>query len=236
MLNNYILIVALIIGITPFLFKRTPGIFNHFITIFHEVGHAVTSLLFRGQVKSIRINADGSGDTTSAHRVQGGYKLFRLLILLSGYSFPITTGIITFLSVFTNNYIAGFWVIVAVSAISIIFIRNLFGLGIVTIFALLVAIPYFFFPDALPYVIFGLSSLMLAGGIKDLLLISFVVCFRKGGEGSDFSLLRDEFYIPKFMGIILEWAFTLSASAFIFFLFNYLSKSLENQAIFNIMW
>lgn len=236
MLNNYILIAALIIGITPFLLGRTPGIFNHFITIFHEVGHAVTSLLFRGQVKSIRINADGSGDTTSSHRVQGGYKLFRLLILLSGYSFPITTGIIIFLSVFTNNYIAGFWIIVIISAISVIFIRNLFGLAIVSIFAVLVTLPYFFFFDALPYVIFGLGALMLAGGIKDLLLISFVVCIKNGGEGSDFSLIRDEFYIPKIVGIILEWAFTLSVSTAIIVLFNYLSKSIEDHTIFNIMW
>lgn len=220
-MEPYLIIINVMFGILPFVFRKVPSLLNHFITIFHEVGHAIAALIFGGQVKSIKINKDGSGNTTSAHALQGGYKITRLLVILSGYSFPIIIGLFIALSVLYDQYMIGFWVAVGVSVISIIFIRNFFGLAIVLAFGLIVIIPYFIVPSFFIYFILALGSLAVAGGIRDLVLISLSVFMKREGGGSDFSIMKNEIYIPRPVGVILEWLFIAIISTGIVLLYSY---------------
>lgn len=226
-MNFYVLTIALLVGVAPFLIRRAPKIFNHFITVFHEVGHALTSLIFGGQVKSIRINADGSGDTISSHKLNGGYKITRFIVLLSGYSFPILMGAVIMGSVFYEQYLVGLWITLIISFLSIIFIRNFFGFIIVFIFAALAALPYFFLPEYFFYILGTLGALAFTGGIKDIFVITKAVYTGRVTDGSDFSLMRDELFIPQRVGVVLEWLYVIALISGVVFGFNYLLNAFQ---------
>jgi hypothetical protein len=225
-MNIYLTVAVIVISAVPFLIPRIPKLFNHFTTIFHEVGHALFTLLTRGQVKAIRVHPDGSGDTLSAQDMRG-YYFSRIIVLLSGYAFPILVGLTGGLSVYYQNYMIGFWLIVAVSLISIIFIRNLFGFAIVLIYGAIVALSYFVLQDYLPYIIVFLSGLAFFGGVRDLVTISGNMFSKHATDGSDFSIMKETLHIPKRIGVVLEWSYVLVLGTITFLIFAYFNGTIS---------
>lgn len=220
-MNITYIIIACILSLLPFFIKPVNKFFNHFITIFHEIGHGFSALIFGGKIQSIRIHSDGSGDTTSSHALTNSYPFARIITLLSGYSFPITTGGLLVLFGFINPSI-GFWLTTIILVVSLLFMRNFFGFFVLIIFSSIVAIPFIFIPLALPYFLIGLGIFLFIGGVKDLWLISQAEFTKRSSGSSDFTLMKEELHITEKFGVILEIIFVillLAACAFLYIIF-----------------
>jgi len=61
-------------------------------TLFHELGHAFTTIIFKGKVHKITLNSDTSGSATTSVKSSFG----RFLVAISGYTFAVVCGAIFF--------------------------------------------------------------------------------------------------------------------------------------------
>ncbi len=189
---------------------------NHAVTLIHELGHAIASLLLGGGVKAVRIEPDGSGSTVSTQQLKFGYVFNRLVVLLSGYSFPLYLGAVLIILAFLNNII-NVWVLVGLSVIALIFIRNFFGLLIVICFAGLASLGLII-PNFPLYIIPAfLGAIFLIGGIKDIADISKVVWNNKT-TSSDFNFMEDETHITSKFWVIFFYIYNSLIISGLFFM------------------
>lgn len=203
-------VVSVVIVVILFAVKPTRKFLNHFVTVFHEVGHAVAALLTGGGVNSIKVNSDGSGVTMSSQKIAPGHTVKRLIGLLSGYSFPIASGfLIVFFTLFSLP-VAALVTFAVICLISLLFIRNIFGAFIVLILCGASAALYFYFPDVFTVFLATTALYMIVAGLHDLWLVSRHV---KRSEGSDFTLMRDELHIALIVGVVVEWLWMLGCIA-----------------------
>ena len=173
---------------------------NHAVTLVHELGHALSSLLLGGGVKAIRIETDGSGSTVSSQQMKFGYTINRLIVLLSGYSFPLYIGAGLILLALLNNTV-NIWVLVGLSIVSILFIRNFFGLFIVLCFASFASLGLII-PNFPLYIVPSfLGAVFLIGGVKDIIDISKVVLTRRTSS-SDFNFMEEQTHISSRFWVI----------------------------------
>lgn len=207
-------VITTILVILPF----TGMVLNHAVTLVHELGHAIMALVFGGEVKAIRIETDGSGSTVSGHQIKLGYTFNRIIVLLSGYSFPLYLGSVLLTLSFFNNA-ASLWVLLALAIISLIFIRNLFGLLIVLIF-FITALVGFIFPNFPTYIIPAiLGTIFFIGGGKDVMDISRAV-MKKRVTNSDFNLLKEVTGISSIFWIIFFYIYNALIIIGLLFLIN----------------
>lgn len=219
--NNYNLITLgfIILGVILTVIPLTGKGLNHIVTLIHELGHALSSIILRGEIKSIRIEPDGSGSTISGHALTVGYKFNRILVLLSGYSFPLFLGV-ALLAIAFINPIINFWILGILALMSLLFIRNLFGLFIVLIFV--ASTLTLFIPELpLPFVPAFLGSLIFVGGWKDLILISKAVWIKKA-QDSDFNLLEGETGVNAKFWVVFFYIYNGLITAGLVVLINYL--------------
>jgi len=110
-----------------------------FVVFFHEMSHAFSAFLSGGNVNSINIGLDLSGQC----EIEGGSTI---LIAISGYLGSLFFGILFFLS--PNNTKIGKWIIISTSAIVFFFTVTvstsfLFSLIAFTICSILIAASFF---------------------------------------------------------------------------------------------
>ena len=162
-----------------------------FVTIIHEVGHAVASVATGGGIHSIKLRMNGGGETTTLNSV-GFFSWFRrVFVLFAGYNTPIFLGLLLVWGVRSGHTQVMFYILLGTALLTLIFIRNFFGLLIVILYFLFLGLGMvisqaFFLPAVL--VFFGL--LLTVRGIVDLILAGRLVFVDNHG-GTDFDLLAD---------------------------------------------
>jgi hypothetical protein len=228
-LTEPIYAVSIVIVAILFAIKPTRKFLNHFVTVFHEVGHAVAALLTGGGVNSIKINSDGSGVTMSSQKIAPGHTLKRFIGLLSGYSFPITSGFLIILFTVFSLPIAALVTFAAICLISLLFIRNIFGAFIVLILCGASAALYFYTPNIFIVFLTTTALYMIVAGFHDLWTVSRHV---KRSEGSsDFTLMKDELHIALTIGVIIEWLWTVASIMISFFAVQVILYLINNPVI-----
>lgn len=173
-----------------------------FVTIIHEAGHGVFSLLTGNGISGIKLHRDGSGSTTTTHYRNIFSKITRTIVLFSGYSAPIYLGVILAVLNLQSWGVAAFYVLIGVGLMTLIFLRNFFGIIILGLYFLILAGGMFFANgEYMPAVVNFFALLFLIGGMKDIILIAKPV-FQSGRYNlntmSDFHILQEEsmFNIP----------------------------------------
>lgn len=190
------LIIGLVLAWVLTRFNVTRKLTQYVSTLFHEAGHAISALIFGGQVQSITLQKDGSGLTTSGHVKDSKYLFVRVIVLLSGYSFPINVGFtalaLTFLQV-DSLYILIFFGVVGV--LTLVFIRNLMGFlivfGYISLVGLAVLLQDYI---SLQYSMGLVASILFVNGIKDAVGITkfnFSKEQKYGSTSNDFTYLKE---------------------------------------------
>jgi hypothetical protein len=94
------------------------------VTIAHEGGHALAAVLTGRGLDGIRLHADSSGVTTSSGR--GGVGL--VLTFLGGYPAPAALGVLAAVLVATDRAAASLWLVVMLLVLTLVQVRNVFGM------------------------------------------------------------------------------------------------------------
>jgi hypothetical protein len=225
-LNVPIVIAIFVVALGAILWKPVFKVLNHFITLIHELGHAVFAFLLGGRVQGIRIESNGSGSTVSGQAVKLGYTFARVVTLLAGYSFPITFSIILFATVLTHNLIACVITIAIAFLITLLFIRNLFGLAITLFFGAVFISTYFLLQPIYLYIVLFLAFLSLLGGAKDIAGVSKMVFTRNPTQGqqTDFDFLQEATHIPRGIWFVIFIILMGALITGVFFLVQYINR------------
>lgn len=134
------------------------------ITIAHEGGHALVSLLTGRRLEGIRLHTDTSGETRSRGKGTGPSVV---LTALAGYLTPPLLGAGTAWLLATHHVTATLWLLLALLAATFLAMRNAFGvLAVLLAAGAVFAVTWF--ASALVQAVFGYSVawFLLLGGIR----------------------------------------------------------------------
>lgn len=110
-----------------------PGLWpvaRHVVTVAHEAGHAVVAALTGRRLTGIRLHADTSGLTLSRGRPRGPGMV---AMLLAGYPGPALLGLGAAALVAAGRSVLLLWALLALLALMLLLVRNLFGLWVVLV-------------------------------------------------------------------------------------------------------
>lgn len=189
-----LIVAAAVILTVPRVFWRWFGLFT---TLVHELGHAFTAALTGRRVTAIHIRADQSGSAHSLGR-PGFSAVFSGFF---GYPAPALVGLGLVWAVF-NGYtsaalVAGGVVIV----LTLMFIRNLFGVLVVLgSAAVSFCLWYFGTLEQQGFALLAIGVALLVGAVRGLFaVISVHTSHRERLESSDAYLLARRSGIPSFV-------------------------------------
>lgn len=184
----------------------------HFVrygaTLTHELGHTVFGLLTLARISGIRLSPDSSGNTHSIRTV----KIFPIGAIISsffGYPAPLLFGS-AFLTILLLGYpMEALATVLGAGVLTLLFIRNLFGLLITGIWVSSAGAVLLFVPWLAPWYVVWTGSLLIFAGWKDLIQL-FGVYRRVGENSTDLHDLRYFSHIPAFIWYVLM---TITATA-----------------------
>lgn len=131
---------VVVIGVAALLLTWTPigyRLVRHLATLLHEAGHALVAVLAGRRLSGIRLHSDTSGLTVSRGRPTGPGMV---ATLLAGYPAPAVVGLGGAWLV-SNGYAAGtMWALVVLCALMLLLVRNLYGLWVVLVTGVGVAV------------------------------------------------------------------------------------------------
>src|SRR5699024_657954 len=131
---------VVVIGVAALLLTWTPigyRLVRHLATLLHEAGHALVAVLAGRRLSGIRLHSDTSGLTVSRGRPTGPGMV---ATLLAGYPAPAIVGLGGAWLV-SNGYAAGsMWALVLLCGLMLLLIRNLYGLWVVLVTGVGVAV------------------------------------------------------------------------------------------------
>lgn len=129
-----------VIGAAALLLTWSPvgyRLVRHLATLLHEAGHALVAVLVGRRLSGIRLHSDTSGLTVSRGRPTGPGMV---ATLLAGYPAPAIVGLGGAWLV-SQGYAAGsMWALVVLCALMLLLIRNLYGLWVVLVTGVGVAV------------------------------------------------------------------------------------------------
>ena len=110
---------------------------RHLATLLHEAGHAIVGVLVGRKLRGIRLHSDTSGLTVSRGKPTGPGMV---ATLLAGYPSPAVVGLAGAWLV-SAGYAAGMlWALVLLCALMLVFIRNFYGLWVILVTGVGVAV------------------------------------------------------------------------------------------------
>ena len=131
---------VLALGVAAFVLTWSPlgyRLIRHLATLLHEAGHAIVGLLVGRKLRGIRLHSDTSGLTVSRGKPTGPGMI---ATLLAGYPAPAVVGLAGAWLV-SAGYAAGMlWALVLLCALMLVFIRNFYGLWVVLVTGVGVAV------------------------------------------------------------------------------------------------
>lgn len=200
-----------------FIYALWHFVLAHFITLIHEIGHAITGVAGGGYLRRIKINLDASGETRSLTR-GGIFMLGSFISSLSGYPAPFILGLIIVRMVEAEKADIVSWILLTIGIITLLFIRNWFGLLITLIWlSLTVLFCFFVMPDVRVVYLTILSALLIVGGIKDIIGLTRMY-IGKRAEGTDISIVKESYGIPMVISLFLMYIMTISSFYFLIIL------------------
>ena len=215
-----VLLVILAIAAVLSIPRVTWRVFGLFTTLVHELGHALAAILTGRVVHGIRIRRNHSGDALSSGRGGVGPVVSGVM----GYPAPAIVGALQLWSVF-NGYTAMALIIGgAILLLTILVIRNLFGVLVVLASAAVSAALWFFAtPEVQGYALLVIGIALLVGSVRGLATVVGVHTRRRDQLGtSDAYLLYRRTGVPSPVWLAL-FAVLIGASV-VFAVWSYLNR------------
>jgi hypothetical protein len=158
--------VALLVVTAPRLWRLT----RIAITIAHESGHALVSVLTGRKLEGIRLHADTSGETVSRGRRKGPGIV---LTALAGYLTPPLLGVGAAALLATHRVTLLLAVLVVLLVAVLVMIRNWYGgLAVLTTIAVLTAVIWLANPALRAAFAYAVAWFLLFGGIRPVVELS----------------------------------------------------------------
>jgi hypothetical protein len=169
--------------------------FGLFTTLVHELGHAVAAVLSGRFVSGIRIHRNHSGAATSSGRGVGGTVISGIF----GYPAPAIVGAALVWSVFTGYTSLALIVGGAVLVVTLVVVRNLFGVLVVLASAAVAVALWLWAPPELQgYSLLVLGIALLVGAVRGLVTVVGVHTSRRAQlRTSDAYLLYTRTGVPS---------------------------------------
>jgi hypothetical protein len=101
------------------------------VTVVHEAGHAVVAVLVGRRLAGIKVHSDTSGVTVSSGRPTGPGMV---AMLMAGYLAPAALGVVAALLLTHGHALALLWLLIALLAGVLVWVRN--GYGLLTVLVL----------------------------------------------------------------------------------------------------
>lgn len=140
---------------------------RHAITIAHEGGHALVSVLSGRRLAGIRLHSDTSGETVSRGRRTGPGVV---LTALAGYLTPPLLGAAAAWLLAAHHVTATLWLLLALLAATFLAIRNAFGVLAVLLAAAAVwAVTRYASATVQAVFGYGVAWFLLVGGVRPIL-------------------------------------------------------------------
>jgi hypothetical protein len=202
------LVVIVLVAAALSIPRATWQVFGLFTTLVHELGHAVAAILTGRLVKGIRIHRNHSGDARSRGRGSA------VLSGVFGYPAPAIVGAALLWSVFTGYTALALFVGGIVLVLTILVIRNVFGVLVVVVSAgVATCLWVYASPDVQSYALLVLGVALLVGAVRGLATVIGVHTSRRGQVGtSDAYLLYRSTGVPSPVWLAL-FAVLIVASA-----------------------
>jgi hypothetical protein len=208
-LREVVILVVLLLA--TFFFWDSVALYpvKAFVVLLHELGHAAAALLTGGEVERIELSANLGGVCWS----RGGW---RLLVLPAGYlGSMLFGGVILVAAARTrNDRLLAALVGLSVLALTIVFVRTLFGIGFGLVFGTALVCSARWLPQAVNDMLLrflGLASVLYAViDIKEDLVSRTV-------PGSDaYAMSRELFLPPVFWGLLWMALAVVAAGVFLY--------------------
>lgn len=203
--------VSLLLGVAALVLTWSPLGYRwvrHLVTLVHEAGHAAVAALVGRRLTGIRLHRDTSGVTESRGRPRGPGMV---ATVLAGYPAPAFVGLAGAIALGAGYAAALLWGLVLTCAAVLLLVRNLYGLWVVVVVGVGVAVLSWTAPAP---VLSGTAYLL----VWALLLAaprSVVELHRgrgdRGGRGSDPAQLRRLTGLPAGVWTAVFWLVTAGA-------------------------
>lgn len=187
-------------------------IVRHGATLTHELGHTVFALFTMAGVSGIRLDADSSGNTHTVRAV----RIFPIGAIISsffGYPAPLLFGSLFLTLLISGHPFGALATILGAGLFTLIFIRNLFGLLVTSIWVLSAGAVLFFAPWLTTWYVLWTGSLLIFAGWKDLYQLYGVYQANRQGE-TDLHSLQASSHIHPLFWYVLMVLFAIPVSAF----------------------
>lgn len=207
--------VVVVIAIALAVPRVTWRWFGLFTTLVHELGHAFPALATGRFVHGIRIRADHSGSASSS-----GSWLSSVVSGFAGYPAPALVGMALIRSVFAGYSTAAFAVSTVIVLLTLLFIRNLFGVLVVVATAATSAAFWLWGSTEMQVcALLVLAVVLLVGGVRGVVNVTSVYIGRREElESSDAYLLFRRTGLPSPVWLtgfaaVTGWAVWMSAAS-----------------------
>ena len=154
--------IALALVLTPVTWPRV----RLGVTVVHEAGHAVVAVLVGRRLHSIRLHSDTSGLTVSRGRPTGPGVV---AMMAAGYLAPAAVGVGAALLLAAGRGVAMLWAMLALMAVLLVWVRNLYGLLVLLLGGVGVALlTWYGAPQAQAVVAYLIAWLLLLAAPRPL--------------------------------------------------------------------
>lgn len=189
-------LAALALVLVPALWPWTRLI----ITISHEAGHAFAALLVGRRLQGIRLHSDTSGLTVSKGKPRGPGMVF---MLAAGYLAPAVVGLGASLLLSSGRSLGLLWLIVALLALMLLQIRNLYGfVALLGVGVAMVAVSWFLSPVIQSLIAYLITWVLLFAAPKPVLEL-FGQRAHRGATDSDPDQLARLTWLPAGLWMII---------------------------------
>ncbi|WP_423218983.1 M50 family metallopeptidase [Xylanimonas ulmi] len=183
---------------------------RHVITIAHEGAHALVATLTGRRLDAIRLHSDTSGLTISAGRPRG---FGMVATTFAGYVGPGLVGLGAAWLLRAGYAVGLLWLLVALLALLLLKIRNLFGLWSVLVAGVgLVGVSWFLDEPAQAAVAYAVTWFLLLGSVRPVLELQ-AQRRRRAARQSDADQLARLTGLPGLFWVLVFLAVTVGALA-----------------------
>jgi hypothetical protein len=122
--SSTIVVAAAALAAVSVVYRPAWVLLRHVVTIAHEGGHAAVAVLAGRRLRGVRLHSDTSGVTVTHGRPTG---IGVVLVLLAGYLAPSLIGLVAAFALSRGYVVALLWLVLALLALLLLQIRNVFG-------------------------------------------------------------------------------------------------------------
>lgn len=200
-ISTLVLVTVIVVAAVLSIPRATWQVFGLFTTLVHELGHALAGVLTGRVVHGIRIRRNHSGDALSSGRGVASSVISGVF----GYPAPAIVGAAQLWSVFNGYTAIALFVGGVILVLTILVIRNLFGIIVVLASAAASAALWLFAsPEVQSYALLVLGSALLVGSVRGLATVIGVHTRRRDQlQTSDAYLLYRRTGVPSPVWLLL---------------------------------